>query len=420
MAGEPGLAVPEWARSGTVYCVFPRNYSGRGLAGVREDMERIAGLGTGMIWLLPVHPIGLEGRKGTLGSPYAIRDDRAVSEELGTREDLRELVEAAHGLGMRVLIDYVANHTANDHVELAENPDWCHRDGDGKPTRRIADWFDIADRRFDQPAMVEYLIESARGWVEDIGVDGFRCDVAGMVPREFWKALRERLDPGGERVFLLGEWQDAELHVCGFHASYDWMLYRALRDVATGSALATEVTHALRAWQENFPRRAVPLRFLENHDEPRAVAIFGRERLAAFAAVAYLSGGLPLVYNGQEIGATRRPSLFDADPIAWDVVDEDVAGVMAEVLGWTREEPWGQGALELLEHDCPGEVVAFSRPGAGKDGVVVANLGRVVERVTLGAPVQVAAVKRGVAAAWDGTGVLELEPGEVWVGEVAR
>jgi glycosidase len=406
---------------GALYCVYPRAFSARGtLAGVVDELDRIAALGATAIWLLPVHPVGVAGRKGSVGCPYAVRDYRAVDPALGTVEDLRALTGAAHDRGLAVLIDLVANHAANDLAAAAEHPGWLARDREGPPTRRVAGWTDAADWDFEAEGAAAYLAESAEFWVREAGIDGYRCDVAGMVPRPFWKDVSGRLAALHPGHFLLAEWYDPELHTVGFHACYDWVLYRTLRDTAMGRTGASSVGAALDAWSANFPANAVPLRFLENHDEPRAAAIFGLERLPAYAAVAFLSGGLPFLYNGQEVGATHRPSLFEREPIDWSRPAPAVAALYRELIRLVRdEEPWGPGPAVPVATDRPATIAAFSRERGGRRGLVVANLGRDEETVTVGEAAGAGVFHRVFGSAepvCEPGRPLRLEAGEAWAG----
>jgi glycosidase len=401
--------------------VYPRAHSPAGtLEAVAADLDRIAALGACAIWLLPIHPPGRERRKGARGSPYAVRDYRAVDPGLGTLEDLRRLVAAAHSRGLRVIIDFVANHAAPDHVLAGEHPEWFAADGRGRPVCRVPDWTDVADWRFEVPGPIEYLAGSAEHWVREAGIDGYRCDVAGMVARPLWREVNRRLTALEPDHFLLAEWQDPELHEIAFHASYDWALYRALRDAALGRWSASAVGQALRDWSANFPANALPLRFVENHDEPRALAVFGRERLAAAAAVAFLSGGLPLVYAGQEIGAVHRPSLFEAEPIDWSRRAGEIETLYRDLIALQRRgDPWGIGRAEPVATDRPETVVAFLRRGARREGLVVVNLGRGDATVRLEAG-DAAHEFQGVLGRHRGITLsrrASLAPGEVFVGE---
>lgn len=413
------LAPPQWALRGALYSIYPRAFSPEGtLAAIIPSLGRIADLGACALWLLPIHPIGVEGRKGTRGSPYAVRDYRAVDPALGTLDDLRRLVDEAHARGLRVIIDFVANHAAPDHVLADEHPEWLARDRRGRAARRVKEWTDVADWRFDAEGAADYLAESAAYWVREAGIDGYRCDVAGMVPRALWADVHRRLAALHPDHFMLAEWQDAELHTIAFHASYDWALYRAVRDAVQGRAKASAVRDALRLWTDNFPARALPLRFIENHDEPRSLAIFGRAHLGAAAAVTMLSGGLPLLYNGQEAGAAQRPSLFEAEPIVWPAPDSWPVDVYRTLIGLQRSDPWGVGPASPIETEAPDTVVAFLRNGVARRGVVIANLGGREETVRLDA-LDVAGPFHAVLGSpetWEPGRPLRLSAGDTWVG----
>ncbi len=413
------LAPPEWVLRGALYSIYPRAFSPEGtLAAILPQLGRIAELGASALWLLPIHPIGVEGRKGTRGSPYAVRDYRAVDPALGTLDDLRRLVDAAHARGLRVIIDFVANHAAPDHVLAGRHPEWLARDGRGRAARRVREWTDVADWRFDAEGVAEYLAESAAYWVREAGIDGYRCDVAGMVPRALWSEVHRRLTAIRPDHFMLAEWQDPELHTIAFHASYDWALYRAVRDTVQGRAKASAVRDALRLWTDNFPSRALPLRFVENHDEPRALTSLGRTHLGAAAAVAMLSGGLPLVYNGQEVGAAHRPSLFEAEPIVWSAVDSSSGDMVRALLTLRRNDPWGVGPAVPIETEAPESVAAFARNGVTHRGVVIANLGGREETVRLDAFVAAGPFRAilGSPESWEPGRPLKLAPGGTWVG----
>jgi glycosidase len=420
------LPPPTAYLGGALYSIYPRAFSAPGtLAAIEPELARIAGLGASAIWLLPVHPVGRDGRKGSRGSPYAIRDYRAVDPALGTLEDLRRLTARAHELGLRVLLDFVANHAANDPVMGAAHPDWFAADSRGRPARRVADWSDVADWRHEAEGAAAYLVESAAYWMSEAGIDGYRCDVAGMVPRWLWREVHERLAALRPDHFMLAEWQDPVLHPLAFHASYDWVFYRALKDVALGRLPARAVGAALTAWSRNFPPAALPLRFLENHDEPRSAPVFGRLRLPAYAAVVILSGGLPLLYNGQEIGAVHRPSLFEAEPIDWSRPGGETERLYRGLLALQRQtDPWGPGPATVVGTDRSQTVVAYVREGTSRRGLVVANLapGEITVRLvdeSAGGPFHRIAGGRDTGPVETGSAIT-LAAGEAWIGEGVR
>lgn len=313
-----GLPLPEWARGAIIYCAYPRAFSPSGhLDGVTARLPEIAALGARILWLLPIHPVGIASRKGRLGSPYAIRDYGTVNPEYGDSEALRRLVGEAHRLGLRVILDLVLNHAAPDNPLGVTHPDWFRRNRHGVPTRRVRGWWDVVDWNFGAPGLGNALLEFVEYWVREFDIDGYRCDVAGMVPAEFWRQARARLLSIKPDHFMLAEWDDPGLHLTAFHASYDWALYRAIRPVTRGRRPASDLVRQIESRHLDFPPVAQPLRFVENHDERRAPERFGRRADAALVFT-MLAGGLPLIYNGQEVGARHRPSLFDRESIDWN------------------------------------------------------------------------------------------------------
>ena len=289
-------------RSLVLYQVFPRNHGPRGrLVDVTEDVERIAGLGVDVLYLMPIHPIGEVGRKGRLGSPYAIRDYRAVDPELGTLADFDDLVAAAHRAGLRVILDVVFNHTAPDSVLVAEHPEFFHRDAAGRPVTTVPAWTDIIDLKHPYPGLSRYLIDTLTLWVER-GVDGFRCDVASLVPVEFWLQAREELAGVRSGLLWLAEsphpswvaqrrahglptWSDAEVFQA-FDIEYSYDLWSIWQAVMTGQEPVGRYLEMLR-WQDaTLPANYAKLRYVENHDQFRIMRLASSEdRALAWTAL---------------------------------------------------------------------------------------------------------------------------------------
>lgn len=370
-----GPAPPAWAREPVIYCAYPRAFSAEGtLAGVAGRVREIRALGADILWLLPIHPIGEASRKGSLGSPYAIRDYLGINPGYGDASNLKRLVEEAHAAGLKVILDCVLNHGAPDHLQAAGHPDWFARDARGRPTRRVRDWSDVVDWNFAASGLAEHLMEVVAYWVRQFDVDGYRCDVAGMVPGWFWQQASAELSRIKPDHFLLAEWDDPAIHRVGFHASYDWQLYRAMRQVTRGPRAAADLARLVARRFHDFPEGAIPMRFVENHDEPRAGHRLGSAARAAtlFAA---LSGGAFLVYNGQEIGARHRPSLFDRDPITWGVSGATEHREWLHTLLAFRRQVAGFSAPAAIATNSPTELAAFRRRGPNGDLSVVFNSG---------------------------------------------
>ena len=340
-------------RNQIMYSVFVRNHSLEGsFEGVRRDLDRIRALGTDVIWLMPVHPIGEKARKGALGSPYAIRDYRAINPEYGTLEDLKALVDDVHRRGMKCIIDVVYNHTSPDSRLAEQHPEWFYRKADGGFGNRVGDWYDVIDLCYDRRELWDYQIETLRQWAAI--VDGFRCDVAPLVPLDFWLRAREAVEqvrPGClwlaesvEPPFIsmgraggLDVLSDSEIFQT-FDASYEYDVFPFFRDYLEGKIPLARYAEAVNAQEHIYPANYVKLRYLENHDTPRAAFVIPDEAaLVNWTALLYFQKGMTLLYAGQEVCAAHRPSLFDKDPVSWET-GKDLSDLM-RALGKIKKHP---------------------------------------------------------------------------------
>ncbi|MCE5344601.1 MAG: alpha-amylase [Eubacteriales bacterium] len=330
-------------RNQVMYSVYVRQFSREGtFAKVREALPRIRALGVDVLWLLPIHPVGEQSRKGTLGSPYAIRDYRAVNPEFGTLEDFRALVDAIHAQGMKCIIDVVYNHTSPDSVLSREHPEWFYHKPDGSFGNRIGEWSDIIDLDYIQQDLWAYQIETLRQWAKI--VDGFRCDVAPLIPLAFWLAAREAveavrpdclwLSESVEPAFIVDNrargmvsLSDSEIYQA-FDISYEYDIYGDFMGYLRGESTLQAYAEAINRQEHIYPDNFVKLRFLENHDRPRAAQIIPDARQRRnWTAFLYFQKGMTLLYNGQETENTFRPSLFDPNPIRWDT-GRDIAPLL--------------------------------------------------------------------------------------------
>ena len=324
-------------RNAMIYSVYVRNHTEEGtFRALEADLPRIRGLGTDILWLMPIHPIGVEGKKGSLGCPYANKDYRAVNPEYGTMDDFRHLVDAIHAQGMKCIIDVVYNHTSPDSVLRNEHPEYFHRAADGSFGNRIGDWADVIDLNYDVPALWEYQIETLKFWAGII--DGFRCDVATMVPVAFWKAARAACAEVNPETIWLAESVHTSFNRyarrLGFQPStdseafeafdmeYDYDIREKLDDYWAGKRPLHEWIDALNAQEAAYPRNYIKLRCLENHDQPR---ISGRIHdplaLRNWHAFLFFQKGATLIYAGEERCDANLPSLFDRDLINWNGPD---------------------------------------------------------------------------------------------------
>ncbi len=315
------LVHPEWSKNAVIYQINTRQFTEEGTFKAAEShLPRLKDLGVDILWLMPIHEIGQKNRKGTLGSPYAVKDYYSVNSEFGTLEDLKHFVQEAHKAGMYVILDWVANHTAWDNPLVEEHPEWYDRDwkGDFHPSP-WRDWDDIIDLDYQQPLLREYMTEALKYWVRVADVDGYRCDVAGFVPLEFWNQARRELD-AIKPVFMLAEWESRDLHVEAFDMTYGWSWYDFMHMIATGRDNVNRLFYYYSHNEKEYPADVMRMLFVSNHDknswEGTEYEQFG-DALEAVIALSATSEGMPLLYNGQEAGNTKRLEFFEKDPIQW-------------------------------------------------------------------------------------------------------
>ena len=312
---------PEWSYGAVLYEMNVRQLTPEGtLRAAAARLEFLRDLGVDAVWLMPIYPIGKKNRKGTLGSYYSIRDYCAVNPELGTMDDFDDFVAEAHRLGMKVLMDWVANHTSRDARWIAGKPaSWYERDASGEPAVPW-DWTDTAKLDYANRDVWEAQAAAMEFWIARHAVDGFRCDMAMLVPIEFWQYAAARLRRVKPDLFLLAEAEQRNLFDDGvFDACYGWEMHHLLNDVAQQRVRVTALRDWLRADRGRYPRSAMRLAFTSNHDENSwngsEFARMGAARgiMAAFTFV--VPGGLPLIYTGQEVGYDHSFAFFDRDPI---------------------------------------------------------------------------------------------------------
>jgi 1,4-alpha-glucan branching enzyme len=359
---------PEWSKNATIYQVNVRQFSAAGtFRAVEQELPRIKALNVDIIWLMPIHPIGEKNRKGTLGSPYSVKDYYGVNPEFGTLDDEKHLVAAAHGLGLHVILDWVPNHTAWDNPLAAQHPDWYQHDWRGhfRPTAWF-DWADIINLDYNSAGLRKYMTDVMKYWVRDVGFDGFRCDVAGFIPLDFWNNLRRELD-AIKPVFMLAEWESRDLHAEAFDMTYAWSWYDAVHAIAQGKSDVGALNNYF-AWNEGFyPAGIYRMNFLSNHDknswDGTEFEQFG-DAVPAMMAFSVASEGMPLIYNGQEAGNPKRLKFFEKDPIAWrehpngELYRRLFALKHANTALWNGA--WGARMIQVV-NDAPGAVFSFVR-----------------------------------------------------------
>ncbi|MFD2721755.1 alpha-amylase family glycosyl hydrolase [Hymenobacter monticola] len=371
---------PEWAAHATIYEVNVRNFTPEGTFRAFEaHLPRLQKMGVSIVWLMPVHPIGEVGRKGSLGSPYAVRDYLGVNPEFGTLADLRHLVQTAHALGMKVILDWVANHTSRDNALITEHPDWYQHDADGQLVPPVPDWTDVVALDYTNHAMRRYMTEALAYWLREADIDGYRCDVAGLVPTDFWDEARPELD-AVKPVFMLAEWDelypsggltweefnsDTRLLERAFNMSFGLRLHHLLDRIAEGHAALDDIDVYLAAEREKYPPSVYLMHFTSNHDVNTWDGT-EYERLGPlalpFAVLTALLPGMPLLYSGQEAALNRRLAFFDRDTIAWN--DYPLQNFYTRLFQLKKTHPTlrnGDPTAQFRRLPGPAEVYAFLR-----------------------------------------------------------
>jgi len=313
----------EWSRNANIYEVNIRQYTPEGtINAFRKHLPRLKNMAVSIIWIMPVQPIGVKNRKGSLGSYYSIRDYKAVNEEFGNLGDFKALVKDAHELGMYVLLDWVANHTSWDNVWTESNPDFYRKDENGNFDSPW-DWTDVIALNYDNDQMRASMIDAMRFWMEESNIDGFRCDMAGMVPVDFWDEAKTELDKI-KQIFMLAEDEEVvSLLEHAFNMNFTWEMHHLMNSIAKGDKKASEIWWKIGAQKEKYPADAYRMYFTSNHDENShsgtAVERMGKGA-KSFALLSYILPGMPLIYSGQETGTDKRLQFFEKDAIDWSEV----------------------------------------------------------------------------------------------------
>jgi glycosidase len=379
-----------WSRQASIYEVNLRQFTPEGtFTAFEAHLQRLAQMGVGILWFMPIQAIGVKNRKGGAGSYYSIRDYTAVNPEFGTLDDFRRVVATAHALGMKVILDWVANHTAWDHAWVTRQPDWYKKDAQGEihaytyratPASEPEYWTDVVGLDYRNAALWPAMTDAMLFWLRRADIDGFRCDVASLVPTPFWEQARAALDRV-KPVFMLAESDAPELHVKAFDMTYDWDLHDQLRKIAKGQAQA----EALRTWwlrrQAKYPPDAYRMNFTGNHDSNSwrgsDTEFYGNlETFKAMAVLAALLPGMPLVYGGQEAFFDKRLQFFERDPIAWK--GTPLAPFYAELLTLKKTHPalanGVQGGSLQMQATGNEAVFAFKRVAGQRTLRVSVNL----------------------------------------------
>ncbi len=312
---------PSWVKNAVLYEVNIRQYTREGtINAFRPHLSRLKSMGVDILWLMPIYPIGKERRKGTLGSYYSVADYTQVNPEFGTMEDLLALVDEAHSNGMYVILDWVANHTSRDNRWTKEHPSWYEWDYDKNEILTPWDWTDTAKLNYSSKEMKKAMIDSLLFWLKEAHIDGFRFDMAMLVPDDFWYEALNALHQVKSDIFLLAESEGENFHRLGFTATYGWNIHHMMVDMAHGSKNAWDLVSRIKDEAIEYPVDAVRMRFTSNHDEDShqgsASERFGSSLYGA-SVLSFVLPGIPLIYSGEETENKRRLSFFDKDEIIW-------------------------------------------------------------------------------------------------------
>lgn len=366
-----------WFNDKTIYEVNLRQYTEEGtIQAFRSHLPRLKNMGVGILWMMPIHPIGEINRKGNLGSYYSIKNYYEINPEFGTLNEFKNLVDEIHELGMYVIIDWVANHTSWDNAIVSSNPEWYTKDSNGNfMPPKDTDWSDVIDLDFSKSPLRRYMIDAMKYWIKEIDIDGFRCDVAGMVPNDFWEKSIKELNQI-KTIFMLAEWEDPKLLKAGFNADYNWTLYHALKDIASGKKSILYLKNYLKKNPKSYPKMAIRMNFLDNHDENS----WGRVMIHHFGSLVYpmmtlnfTLPGIPMIYSGQESKLAKKLEFFEKDTIDWnDFTDQEFYTQLINLkkshsVFWTNNK--NIKFLDGLEKD----IIGFKRWNDESSYIIIIN-----------------------------------------------
>ena len=377
---------PLWSLQSNIYEVNLRQYGNNSsFMGFQNELQRLRDMGVEILWFMPITPISVKDRKGTLGSYYAVKDYRAVNPEYGTMSDWKALVKKAHELGFKVITDWVPNHSGADHPWLAAHPDFYKRDSAGNAMFAY-DWTDTRKLNYDNRELRDSMIAAMKFWVDSTGIDGFRCDVAGEVPTDFWKECIATLKKDKD-LFFLAEADKAELHNVGFDASYGWSVMNVLYGIYPGKTKLQDLDARLDSLEKVLPADAMRMYFTTNHDENSwngtEFEKFG-EGYKAFAVwTQTMKRSIPLIYSGQEEPNRKRIKFFEKDPIQFGKYE--MAGFYSTLLKQRRQNPAlaTDASFRKVNAGNPDALYAFIREKDGHKVAVIINFSKQEQTVKI-------------------------------------
>lgn len=366
-----------WASRTNVYEVNVRQYTPEGtFAAFATHLPRLRRMGVETLWFMPITPISVDTRQGTLGSYYACSDYTAINPEFGTLDEFRQLVQTAQGMGFKVIIDWVANHTGHDHIWTKTHPGFYKKNAEGA-FYDTNGWHDVIDLNYYDGQMRQAMIEAMQFWVEDCGIDGFRCDMAHLIPLDFWKQARTALDKK-KKLFWLAETEDIH-YLEVFDCCYAWNWMHETEAFFKGGADLRKLKGALVNYLKNFPEQTIPLFFTANHDENSWNGTEYEKYGPAVKTLAVFSmcwKGIPLIYSGQELPNLKRLRFFDKDLIEWNG-EPQLESFYQELLQLRHTHPAFDNSQDTvpvwLPNNAEDYVLSFTRWNQGKQIVVLLN-----------------------------------------------
>jgi glycosidase len=381
----PAHRAPQWLASGVLYQVNPRSFSPTGdFKGIERRLDYLHDLGVTILWIMPIHPPGKVGRKGSLGSPYAAVDYYAIDPAYGTKEDFRHLIAEAHKRGLKVILDIVANHTAWDSVMMA-NPAFYRHDAAGQILSPEPDWNDVASLDYSNPRLREYMTGVLTYWLREFDLDGYRCDIAFYIPTSFWEEARPELEKIKPDLMMLAEANHPDLMRRAFDLDYDWPMEEALSAVIDRGAPAATLAGRWRQDHQTHPAPMLQMHFSDNHDLLRSVARHGQPAALAASVLFFTMDGVPLLYNGMEIGDTAEsaaPALFERLPIFWPMAERrpELLATYRKLIALRRAHPALQQGETRWTSDPPPapdahaeSILCYTRRSGDEQFLIVIN-----------------------------------------------
>ncbi|MBI1807430.1 MAG: alpha-glucosidase C-terminal domain-containing protein [Ignavibacteria bacterium] len=389
-SSKPAIKSADWVRDAVIYCVYLRSFSPAGtFAALEKRIPELKELGVSVLWLMPIHPIGIKNRKGTLGNPYSVRDYYEVNPEFGTIVEFQQLLNTVHKNDMKLILDLVVNHTAWDSKLIKLHPEWFTKDAQGNIVSPRADWTDVADLDYSKQGLRKYMMTMMEWWTQDIGVDGFRCDAAELVPIDFWEEARARLNKI-KPVMMLSDGSLPQHHFKAFDLTYSWNLYGALNPLLKGTRPATALDTILNTEASQFPTGSLRLRFNTNQVK---TALEGSammqyefdERILSTVLINTISG-IPLMYTGDEVANDKELSLFEKVEVDWSKPHE-MEDLYKTLFALRREhKALSRGEMVHVPSSDDNNVFTFFRL-LGDDRILIAlNFSNVSRTVTLQIP----------------------------------